>query len=573
MSKSEPTVRLETLLLIGLLLLAGGLRLTALDWPPMSSAEAAPALEAASGTPEASAFWSAGAIPGTNSIYQLLTSISFQFVGASSAGARLIPVLFGIGLVLIPLLLQRQIGRTPALLASLLLALSPAGLLASRSAGSGIIAISLLALGLALLHGLYPRWLAWAALGAALAGGSTVWTGLLGLLLGWGFARLLGFGGRLIEEKPASVDRWRGVWVIPLAMLVSASGVGLYPQGLAALFQSLSSWLVGWSTAGDFPSIRALVSIPIYEPLLLVMGFLGIYHALRGDHPFPRLLGGWMLGSFVILIIYPARQPLDLLWVLLPLALLAGIGLERVIAALRGSRSWGVLISMTGTFLVLVAFAYLQLAAYSVGQNPNAASLYLGLVGAALLLCLLVGVFFGLGWSWRLAGAAGGLATSLILLALTISAGWRLVFGSSGAGELWRLEAATTGLEYLVDTVEAVSLVELGQLKGLPLQVDQIPPVLAWYLRDFTRANPAQAAPALILMPESSPGAQVGGDYLGQTLTIIERPGWAAALPSDPIRWWLRREAPRHAERWLLLVRADIASLGTLTSTGDPIQP
>jgi hypothetical protein len=69
------------------------------------------------------------------------------------------------------------------------------------------------------------------------------------------------------------------------------------------------------------------------------------------------------------------------------------------------------------------------------------------------------------------------------------------------------------------------------------------------------------------LTPEGEQPPALAQDYLGQSFTIGERWGWDGWLPPDFLRWLMQHRAPTAAERWLLLVRSDLAGAGELPPT------
>ena len=59
-------------------------------------------------------------------------------------------------------------------------------------------------------------------------------------------------------------------------------------------------------------------------------------------------------------------------------------------------------------------------------------------------------------------------------------------------------------------------------------------------------------------------------EYLGQSVSIGEHWGWTGWWPPELLFWWVTREAPTLPDRWVLLVRPDIAGVEQPTSTGEP---
>ena len=132
-------ITVETAIWAALVLVALGLRIANLDAAPLSQAEAREALAA----------WRAVASQGTSpdSRAEALSpalfagnALLFAVLGATDASARVLPALFGAGLVLTPRLLQPRIGRFGGLAAGVYLAISPTALVASRQMDGSVLA-------------------------------------------------------------------------------------------------------------------------------------------------------------------------------------------------------------------------------------------------------------------------------------------------------------------------------------------------------------------------------------------------------------------------------------------------
>src|SRR5512136_103129 len=140
----------EKAVYIGLALLALALRLAALGAYPLSDAEAGQALVAwriLQGQPVG--------LAGYSPLVVTLNLVSFLLLGSSEFAARLGPALLSVPLVLLPYGLRRYLGRTGALAAGALFALSPTVLYFTRTVDGDIgVAVG----GLALVVGLF-NWL------------------------------------------------------------------------------------------------------------------------------------------------------------------------------------------------------------------------------------------------------------------------------------------------------------------------------------------------------------------------------------------------------------------------------
>jgi hypothetical protein len=98
----------------------------------------------------------------------------------------------------------------------------------------------------------------------------------------------------------------------------------------------------------------------------------------------------------------------------------------------------------------------------------------------------------------------------------------------------------------------------------LPVYVlGEATPSLAWALREQkpmgSSAIDENEAPAIVLAPEAFGEISFPSDYIGETIAIGESWGWGTPIPPKFLKWWLERSAPVTVEKWVLLVRKDIA--------------
>lgn len=589
MDRPHHVLSLEALALAGIGLVAVGLRLGALEWPPLAPAEASAALGALRLTPAASALDPVVGPP-VSAAYGALTALLFDAFGAGDVLARLVPALAGIALLAFPLLARRTQGPGSTLLAALLLAISPALVLTSRTAGGDALALTSLAMAWGIVQqpsldaGRRAMWSV-ALLGVALASGPLALTGLLGMTVGHLLHALAGRTSNvgLGRALPSAVFRPGRDILLFLAVLIgAATAVGLERGALGGVAVSIAEWLRAWARPSDLGLGTALVSLMLYEPLVILAGAftLGRWRVLT---EFERSLATWSLGALAAALIYPGRGPAELAWVVIPLALLAAQAVSRAIDGLALEEHKPYRWALVGIMLLLVTFAYLQLAGYARGIGRGPAydpTLGLGLAIGAIILALVVMVLFGLGWSWKLAFGSVQVVVGLAALAASVSALFGLNFGDRAATsrELWRVEAATAESRSLAVTARGVSTGQTGSPDALPLRLEaQASPVLAWTLRSFPLDAAADARandlPRIILRPKASPGADQAAEYIGQTFSLAERKAWSGILPSGLLAYLVRREAPAAPEQWLLLVRADVASFGELPALPVPDEP
>jgi len=592
------------------------LRVARLDMAPLSGREARQALSAweavtGQGMPEG----------GYSPLLFVVNALLFALCGAGDGLARLGPALSGAALAFTPFLFRQRIGRAGALAAGLYLAISPTALFASRQLDGAVVA----ALGvMAFLGGLvrfldaagstdadtdgHP-WLVLSAVGLALAVTSSpsaysllATLGLAWLILAWAWP-----GEGLFSLPSASRDMSRGglyaryighvrrvAPVFLLAVLAFSTGLGWNPAGLGAVGDLLVAWGARFRPVLD-AGVSPFALVAIYEPLALLFCLGGLaWVVIRRGHRFGALLGLWVGLGALMLALMPGRTPLDVLWVVLPLTLLAGMAAHQFIQNLRRQGEWLVEGLYVPVVVILWGHLCLVLGRYAVFGNPADLALIAVAVSLQAFMVILFAMTMGTGPAWR--GFAVG--TGLVLMGFTFSAGWGVAHvRPADPRELLVHRPTAVEVRDLVGTLQALSWRETGLPTTLSFDLELGPRfgaasegseddaglVLAWYLRDFSAARWVDGLAAgdevgtvLVTPRRELSGLPVGGEeYVGQDFVL--RRQWdpldiACVWEWPPscqaaIRWLLYRETPsppaadRWAALWLREGRASVAGL------------
>ncbi len=602
----RPSITTEAGLYVLAAVVALLLRLINLGHAPLTEAEAREALvvwrfvQAAPG---------AAPLQAVSPLWFALTSFAFAMFGSSEFLARLWPALAGSALVLMPLTFRRELGRGAALAAGGLLAVSPVLLAASRTAeGTTLAALSLW------LMVAGWRWFAnrddgrglaltGAALGMGLADGprffSSVAAGLFALVV-------------VVLARPETVrdvrDALRRVrphagWVllVVVGVFVAASSAALANRpGLAAAGQAAPVWLSGWvPSAASRPVSLVPMIFGVYEPLALVFGLVGLYVAylaglLRAvvarfqtalelpgaEVPAPRgravekVLGAAAAGALVFAMAYPARQAGDALWVALPLTLLAAMMLAEAVGG-EWNEEWPTVGAQAAVLLVMLVFAYFNLAAFARGYQPNSSpySASLLLAGGVLLLGVVVTILFSAGWSRPAAVRGATAAVGAAMLVGTLAAGLGLTqWRAADPRELWSPDPTTDPIRLLMQTVRDVSNRAAGNDTDLEIVVlndparDDRDGLLGWELRGYPNAafvdglSPTIGAP-LVIADVSVADPALGSAYVGQKFGVFGHWAQAPQTLAGWIDWWLFRTVSVDYARKVVWVRQDVQLL------------
>jgi uncharacterized protein (TIGR03663 family) len=586
---SSSWLTMEHLAYIAVAMLAVGLRFWRLGLRPFQVEEAAQALAAFRFVNGSLDVAPPGAVPA------LFTGnvLGFTLVGASDFSARWLPVLAGVALALLPFGLRHRLGRGGALVASLLLAISPSAIYFSRSLDSATLVA---ACGLAMVVGIVGYtdtrrqgylYLAGAALGLGLASGAGIYYLLLLFAL---FALVLYAGERCLGQQTgwsSVVDGYRAarsaedladddkpVGGSPLlqAAVVAVAAFGLitttlvlHPAGIGLAADLLGTWFQGFlPEPGGQPAIYPVLLLLRYEMLILFLGLVEIgWWAVNRRmsnilFPLGALLAFWVVLAMLLVILAGHRPAGNILLVVVPLALLGGRAVERLWHWIGRRVLWSEAGLVAAVALGLGVFLYLQLAAYgraSSTETVSVAGITLYATSTYLLLglvaLLLVAGLAALVWIWRgprLVAAAASLTAVIVLTLFAFKWAWGLNFAhAADPRELMVVQTTAPEIRLLVGQLEKLSRNQDGDAHTLPITVDTATgPVVDWYLRDFEDqlvveglSAPPDTVAAITLAMADPP---IGETFRGQSFPLHKY--W---LPwglwgQDLVRWLLFTE-------------------------------
>jgi uncharacterized protein (TIGR03663 family) len=504
-----------------------------------------------------------------------LNGLLFFICGTSDGLARLWPALSGSALVLVPFLLRRRVGRFGALGAGLYLAFSPTALLASRQLDGTMVTAAGVMLSLGSLARFFDTdkrlWLTWAAVGLALA--VTASSSAYGLLLPMGLA-WLALAWAWPHKKTRSLwDAVQPHWghalvVFVCAAFAFATGLGWHFPGLGGAGALLPAWFARFGL-DSAATTSPLTLVAVYEPLALIGGLGGILWAVWSGHRLGVYLGLWAGLGTLLLSLMPARTPLDVLWVVVPLALLVGLVAESLQHRLRSRRTQPAEWLFALVMVMLWAYVYLRLVRY--GVVGASLDLYLALLALALqvFMAAIIASGYGLDSVLRAAVLGGG----VVLVVVTISVGWGITYARpADPRELLVSRPSAAGVRDLAETLQDLSWHRTGAQTTLPFAyIAPSDSVLAWYLRDFAAArrverlhtaDPAELGSVIVTAGREFPSADAAA-YVGQGFVVHRtwNPSELSCTWSWPpqcapvVRWLLSRGTPTSpvADQWATL--------------------
>lgn len=544
-------------------LIALGLRLIQLGATPLTDSESQFALQAfhiAQGN---------DTLLGPQPVYILFTSFLFLVTEATNFMARFLPAIVGSLLVFTPFYFREKIKPRAALILAFLFALDPGLTALSRQANGTILALTFLlfAWGMWRNRRTIPAGI---FAGLALLSGPSIWSGVL--ILGLTFIFLRGMTG-LTTQQPEQ-DKRSVLLSIVATLLLGGTLFFTTPNGLSALFNSIPAYLAGWTAPSMFTPGRMLIAFLAYEPLGIFLAIFALIRGFRLGSGREIRLGIWLGLSLLISVFY--RQTSELVWVLIPLMVLATRELSRSLDIYPEERVEVSVVS--GAVMILLIYIWFNVA--SIGLNPyqeiGSTSIpvfgsmmdlpigprYIILIGASLILVVCINLV-AFGWSPRTARLGMTWSFSLFLGAYALAAAW----GASGQRmpngiEFWKPDQPPIHAELLMSSVNDISLFSKGHIQAQPVTVMGLnSPSLEWSLRDHevtvvSVLDPLDAPPIVItpLMGE----LELSSAYRGQDFTWRQPPSWNNIQAPDWIRWLVYRQLPRETETIILWVRDDL---------------
>jgi 4-amino-4-deoxy-L-arabinose transferase-like glycosyltransferase len=493
--------------------------------------------------------------------YLTLTSLLMPFLGVSDVTARLVPALFGLGLVMLPWLLRDRLGQIGALLTAVLFAVSPLYAAISRTAGGDAIALFAILLvtiaGLRLRDGGSDNWLyvLAGALGLGLASSPLIYSGLITLAIAW-------FAQRLVSPEPEQNYQPERTKIIKPAILGGLILIALSTRffthlpGLGSATQILGDWLAQFSWQGDLQTLLSpFLVLGRYEIVLLPLGIFAIIWAIWRNHPLGTLFTYWLLAGMILMLLQRGVLNNALL---VPLAgyLLLGLASNHLLRRGRSRWTWAV----TGMIVLLGAIVLVNVARFLRVSlvEQQVANLWISMMALAAVVLLIY--YF---WTEHEKAVIQGLWLGVMTLLLVYQWGtaWNLTHVTANdPRESW-VEQATD---------DEVGLLATNSDGDIPIFSAVDSPVLRWYLRDFGRAQFGQTLPPgaqyeVIISPAAVIEPAFGDEYLGGDFGLLRAETAESSLSPTPLldalRWSLFHESPRGVteERVILWVRADLA--------------
>ncbi len=535
------------------------MRLIRLGALPLFDSEAEIALEALSLTRGSD--FTVGAFPALVG----MTGVDFFIFAPGTFLARFWGAVFSGMVVVLPFLFRERMGLWAATAASFILALSPEMVGPSRLIGTPMMAMVCLLLGLGFWFHRRPI-LTGIFLALGLLSGPGFWFG--GLVLGISFLASDGlFDAGQAFSVTGNVRKGR-FWFqsglsFGLVILVVGTGFFFAPALITGVFSGLADFVRGFLAPWSVPLGLRLLALPAYAGGALVFGLWGGVRGLILRNKLDLFLLVWAGMGLVFYLAYPAAGPSYLIWVTLPLWLLAARALVQVWRIPSESR----LVVVGTLILVVIASAFMLLALRTLirpGLTPSdQLNTFIALLGGLILLVAVVLlVHFGWGEQVALCGFSSGLGIILIAGMISLSVNTTSL-SPDDLHELWLPEDPLITSRWLQISIDRV--LNWNEVREEPVDImaaDVQSPALAWALQEYDSVDFVP-----YLAPQSRPGMlitdvraipEIASAYRGQDLVWSQTILWDEMTAFQILEWMITRRAPSEDNQIILWVRTDL---------------
>ena len=556
-----------------------------LGWRPLQPAEAMLALESLSIVMgEAAEIDVSSLLLNGNALMMLM-------FGASDGVVRALPALAGSLLVLLPLWLKPQLGKSGTLMTMVFLAISPTLIFATRhntpevltaAAGLTVVVCATRYMDRRNSSAIYAGAVAFALL---MASGYPAYTYLIAFApfvatryLAGSLTRPATDASAAEEESPANPETFgpreivsdrrilarAGLLAGAVFAIVSTAALTNLRVIQAGLAGPLAEWLSGFGSTNLTSMGTQLATLVSYEGVLLVAALMGAVLFLRDRNRFGRLLVWWLVAGTLIGVIGGAEQSLALVAGLVPAALLAGSAAGRLLDRLQGAGQLNNLIAVALGLIILSVPGYVSITFTSyVANNAGQRTLALG-----FLISIVIAIIIGFTLSVFLHGFD---VTSRSFAGAGLVAGLKITsrsFAVAGlvAGLLFTFRVATNlnlhpnanPNELLTPAVTSPDvrrlmydfgvLVDVIHINRAPRSVQietGVGPVLRWYMRDqenVSFVSGSSGSPS-IYIGDPTVAPPLGGAYVSQRYRIASSGQLRITRPDELTRWLMFRES------------------------------
>ena len=500
----------------------------------------------------------AAGLPG-NMSYAGLSALLFHLFEPSFFFARLLPVLFGSSLILIPWFWRNELGHKTALVLAFGLAIDPILLSFSRQIVTPIFVLAGLAWAVTALKSKRPV-LAGIMLAVGFLGGYSFWVvALVGtaVFLIWRKRASFEFADESYKAKsfllPLLTSFIVSLVLVSSAFLLSSEGLGGIGSGLVEFFQL-------FSIKYEFVAYQPILVAIAYSLLPLFFAIWALAEDLRNHRPLKNLpfLIGW--GFSVLLSVLLGRRDLGLLAFTAVFAWLGAAGnISRIIE--QASERREIVLGVTVFQIVILVYSQMvirRLTLLPVNSQDFRYALFALLAG--ILLLAISTILVGMGWSRQVGGQALQNSLLIMLIVLTVGMSLRSIRSQQETTSLSLLGGPimlpNNDIENVVDEIDREGRVDKAEIT---YDLGKYEQQFAWFFREQVDWKSAQnVLQADLMLSESETEFSAADTYRGRNVVLYRKIDSSVVKPVDFLKTLLGEPLPLVSQNGVLWVRLNL---------------
>ena len=497
-------------------------------------------------------------LPG-NMSYAGLSALLFYLFEPSFFFARLVPVLFGSSLILVPWFWRDRLGEKVALVLTVGLAIDPILLSFSRQIVTPIFVLAGIAWTVIALKSKRPV-LAGSMLALVFLGGYSFWVvGLVGMavFLIWRKRGKLEFTDASFKSKafllPLLTSFVVSLALISSAFLLCTEGLGSVGAGVVELVQLFTQNY-------EIPAYQPIMVALAYSILPLFFAIWTLVDNLRNNQPLENLpfLIGW--GVSVLVSVLFSRRDVGMLAFAAVFAWLGAAGtISRILEQDLERRE-----TVLGvTFFQVVILVYIQIVSGRLtGGTLNSQDYRVALFAilAGVLLLVISTILVGMGWSWKLSSQALQNSLLIMLIVLTVGVSLRSIRSHQETTTLSLLAGPivlpNNDVAVVVDEIDRDGRVEKTEIT---YNLGKLEQQFAWFFREQVDWKSAQnVLQADLMLSESETDFSAADAYRGRNVVLFRQIDKQVVKPGDFLKTLLGEPLPFVSQNGVLWVRLNL---------------
>ena len=479
------------------------------------------------------------------------TAILFTIFGVSTFWVRFFPAILGSILTILPLFWKEKLGKINALIMASILSFDPLFVAASRKVDSPIIPVFFFAILILCID--RKNWIATSIVFAnlLLSGHFAIIIILTVLFL----SMILFLKTKSLKEYSISINYIKlllNLLIFITSYFLIASIFGAFPQGISNAIENLFIWTSGWGIQ-KISIIKVLIALPIYSPLILVFGSIGIFYSIKSNQKIGLLFSLYSAITMCITFINPNREIFDLILVTLPLSFLSTVIIVQSIKSIEKPIVSTILSMSLILFGFFMYFNIASIAKNNYSFESNQFYLQIAIIAVILVLMILSVMMVVAGWSNQIASKGVIWAFVFLFGFYSFAIGWRGAHNSQKAqAELWNTSLSANQIQMFNQIIQDMA----KKISGVDTEISIANRVdsqsILWEIKNYSKDD--LSSTDFLITPKNSNIQIIEEDYRGQSFFIQSYPVFQTKDVDELLDWLMFRDISYYQQEIILWV-------------------